>query len=127
MSDTIRANIDPFGKYPDELIWKVLEDVNLKYHIMALEHRLDTEITDDSIFSSGQKQLICLARAILRNNKLLVLDEATANMDIETDHFIQKLIRVKFKECTVLTIAHRLATLKDADSIIVMEEGRIKD
>jgi len=68
-----------------------------------------------------------LARAILRDNKLLVLDEATANMDIETDHFIQKLIKTKFKDCTVLTIAHRLATLKDADTIIVMEEGRIKD
>ena len=77
------------------------------------------------MFSVGQKQLLCLARALLRNNKFLILDEATSNVDMETDSFIQKCIHTKFEGTTVITIAHRLNTIADYDQVIVMKKGRI--
>lgn len=87
---------------------------------------LDSQISDSgSNFSIGQKQLVCMARALLRNNKVLVLDEATANVDNHTDEMIQKTIRKSFSNCTVLTIAHRVNTILDYDRIIVMSDGKI--
>ena len=122
---TIRENIDPFHEYSDETIIDTIKEVKLWSHIENnCANGLNTILTEsNSLFSLGQKQLFCLARAIIRKTKVLVLDEATANVDLVTDNFIQETLKNSFKNCTVLIIAHRLATVIDSDRILVMDKG----
>lgn len=110
----MRFNLDPWGEYSDDELWTSLEQTHLKSYF--LNFGLDHEIQEGGRnLSSGQKQLVCLARALLRKSVIVILDEATACVDNETDKLIQETIRISFSNSTVITIAHRLNTVIDSD------------
>lgn len=137
---TIRANIDPTDQYQDDDIWRALKLSHLEDHVneMYTEYHdkdkidynpLNLELAEGgSNLSAGQRQLMCLTRALCKRScKILVLDEATANVDVETDSIVQNTIRTAFKDRTILTIAHRLNTVIDSDRILVLEDGKVAE
>ncbi len=127
-SGTLRINLDPFSLHSDEEVWRALQLAHLHDFASNLEQGLEHEVSEGGEnVSVGQRQLICLARALLRKTKVLILDEATAAVDLETDDLIQATIRKEFADSTVLTIAHRLNTIMDYDRIMVLDRGEIKE
>jgi ATP-binding cassette, subfamily C (CFTR/MRP), member 1 len=123
LSGSLRFNVDPTGMKSDSDIARVLDRVGL-WGILQERGGLELEITAASL-SKGQYQLLALARALLKRGKIILLDEATSNVDGQTDTMMQQVIREEFRDCTVLTVAHRINTIIDLDLIVVMDEGRI--
>ena len=123
---SLRRNLDPFLSYTDRELWCALEQVQLKGTVEKLPGRLNYQLKETGCnLSVGERQLVCLARALVQKSKIIIMDEATANVDFKTDRLIQEVVRDKFKQSTVLTIAHRLNTIMDYDKVLVLDGGRV--
>ena len=127
-SGSLRKNLDPLSKYGDDDLWNVLTEVKLHGLVENLEGQLDYELLEKGEnLSVGERQLICLARTLLQQNKIVILDEPTAHVDPNTERTIWTTVREKLKNSTVITIAHRLNTVKDCDAILVLREGQVAE
>ncbi|GLJ44146.1 hypothetical protein SUGI_0920790 [Cryptomeria japonica] len=125
---TIRNNLDPLGVHTDEEIWKTLEKCLLTDVISQKEEKLDAPVSENGDnWSMGQRQLICLGRVILRQSRIVILDEATASIDTETDLLLQNIIKTEFADCTVIIIAHRVPNVMGCDNILVLDAGKARE
>ena len=127
-SGSLRKNLDLLAQLQDTDLWRALEDVHLKELVESLEGKLDHELLEDGAnLSVGERQLICLARVLLQQSKIVILDEPTAHVDPQTEQTIWNVVRDKLKDSTVITIAHRLSTIKDCDMILVLRDGKVDE
>ncbi|RHZ60075.1 hypothetical protein Glove_359g25 [Diversispora epigaea] len=125
---TVAFNLDPFDSHDDVEIWQALQSAHMKNHIAKLEGKLQAKVLEGgNNYSQGQRQLLCLARALLRRSPIIILDEATASVDVETDAKIQETIRTEFNWATLLCIAHRLRTIIDYNRVLVLDQGKVAE
>lgn len=125
INGSFRENLDPANQYADEEIDQVVKECNLT-EIIGAKGGLDAKVTNENL-SVGEKQLVCICRALLKHSKIILIDEATANIDVKNDKLIQQAISTAFKDSTVLTIAHRLSTLQNSDKVVVLNEGQVAE
>ena len=127
-SGSLRKNLDVLGQFDEADLWQALEDVQLKELVGSLGGQLDHELFEHGAnVSVGERQLICLARVLLQQNKIVILDEPTAHVDPDTEQTIWNVVREKLKHSTVITIAHRLNTIRDCDMIVVLRNGQVEE
>ena len=125
---SLKKNLDPMEQFQDADLWRALEDVQLKELAESLQGQLNYELLEHgSNVSVGERQLICLARVLLQKNKIIVLDEPTAHVDPDTEKTIWNVVREKLRDSTVITIAHRLNTIRDCDMILVFNDGEVDE
>ncbi|PFX21734.1 Multidrug resistance-associated protein 4 [Stylophora pistillata] len=125
-SGSLRKNLDIVQRFQDADLWRVLEDVQLKDFVQSLEGQLEYELLENGAnVSVGERQLICLARVLLQQNKIIILDEPTAHVDPGTEETIWRVVREKLKDSTVITVAHRLNTIRHCDKVVVFKEGGV--